>query len=272
MRQNPYNICFVSASGAPMQDVSEGPARVAHQLLPQSLTQIVRPSLATKNLGLTNGIRKLAQSVSKNILRYPRLLVVGGDHSCAIGTWSGMKKAYPKARIGLLWLDAHLDAHSPLTSPSGNVHGMPVSCLLGNKHPLFKHLTDSQTIINPHDCIIIGVRSYEQQEARWLNCQGVEWHSLSSTPHPAMSLDIALRKLCRHCDIVGISIDLDAFDPNFAPGVETPAANGVDPIAVLPIIKRWLTHPKIRCLEIAEYTPVNDRDDITLGLIKQLIS
>jgi arginase len=236
------------------------------------LTHIIHSPLANKRQGLTKGIKRLAQSVSKQLQRYPKVLIFGGDHSCAIGTWSGVRKAYPQARIGLLWLDAHLDSHSPLTSPSGNIHGMPVACLLGNKHSLFQHMIGYQAVIHPKDCIIIGVRSYEPQEARWLNSQGVEWHPLSSTPHPATSLDIALRKLCRQCDIVGISIDLDAFDPTFAPGVETPAANGVDPRPILPVIKRWLTHSKLRCVEIAEYTPVNDREDRTFCLIKRLIS
>ena len=199
-------------------------------------------------------------------------LVIGGDHSCAMGTWAGVLNAMQQPdKFGLIWLDAHMDAHTYLTSPSGNVHGMPVTALLGRADEKLAALYHSSHYINAAYLILIGVRDYEQEEYELLKHAGVEIVFANQMNGVVSVLIKAINKLSTTCHKIGISIDLDVLDPEDAPGVETPVKGGIkakELLAALSVIKGY---PKICGLELSEFSPEKDTNHKTLYLMKALV-
>ncbi len=199
-------------------------------------------------------------------------LVIGGDHSCALGTWGGVLNGLQQpGKFGLIWLDAHMDAHTFATSPSGNIHGMPLAALLGRADKKLATMYPGSDFIKPENLILIGVRSYEHEEYDLLKQAAVEIVFAGQINELAQVLIKAIDKLSLSCQVIGISIDLDFIDPDDAPGVETPVQGGIkagELIEALSLINR---HPKICGLEISEFNPEKDYKNKTLHLMKDII-
>lgn len=221
-------------------------------------------------------LSKLNQSISR-FTRYwteqsQPFLVIGGDHSCAMGTWSGVLNGLQQpGKFGLIWLDAHMDAHTFVTSPSGNIHGMPVSALLGRADTRLAAMYPSSDFIKPENLILIGVRSYENEEYDLLKQAEVEIVFAKQIDGLAQALIKAVDKLSLSCEVIGISIDLDFIDPEDAPGVETPAPGGIKAEQLIEALSLINRHPKICGLEISEFNPENDSKNKTLYLMKDII-
>jgi arginase len=170
-------------------------------------------------------------------------------------------------KFGLIWLDAHMDAHTYLTSPSGNVHGMPVAALLGRADEKLAVMYHSSHYINVENLILIGVRDYEQAECDLLKQVGVEIVFANQMNGVVSALIKAVNKLSVTCQMIGISIDLDVIDPVNAPGVETPVKDGIkakELLAALSLIK-------ICGLELSEFSPEKDTNNKTLYLLKAIV-
>lgn len=198
-------------------------------------------------------------------------LVVGGDHSCAMGTWGGVLDGLPPdEELGLLWLDAHLDAHTFLTSPSGNIHGMPLAALLGKADARLAAVYPASRFIKPENLVLLGARSYEAEEYALLHGAGVEIVFAGQIADFTQTLLAALQRLGQRCARVGISLDLDLLDPADAPGVETPVPGGISAAAVLAALAAVSGGPKLCGLEISEFNPENDHDGRTLRLMRAL--
>lgn len=199
-------------------------------------------------------------------------LVIGGDHSCAMGTWPGVLKALPDTEdLGLIWIDAHMDAHTFETTPSGNIHGMPVSALLGRADAHLSALYPADRFIKPENLIQIGIRSYEPEEYALLRDAGVRIVFADQITNLAQTLQAAVEQLSRTCLMIGISLDLDFIDPVDAPGVETPEPGGVRAAELMAALRSINRNDKLCGLEISEYNPENDRDSKTLDLIRAII-
>ncbi len=221
-------------------------------------------------------LAKLNQSISR-FTRYwteqnQAFLVIGGDHSCALGTWGGVLNGLQQpGKFGLIWLDAHMDAHTFATSPSGNIHGMPLAALLGRADKKLAAMYPSSDFIKPENLILIGVRSYEPQEYALLKQAAVNIIFAEQIDRLAPVLMKAVDKLSLSCQVIGISIDLDVIDPADAPGVETPVQDGIKAIELLEALSLINRHPKILGLEISEFNPENDSENKTLHLMKAII-
>ncbi len=199
-------------------------------------------------------------------------LVIGGDHSCALGTWGGVLNGLTRPdQFGLIWLDAHMDAHTFATSPSGNIHGMPLSALLGLADNKLAKIYPGYSFIKPENLILIGVRSYERAEYDLLKQAGVEFIFARQITGLAQMLTEVIDKLSRSCRVIGISIDLDFIDPEDAPGVETPVPRGIKAEQLLEALTLINRHPKICGLELSEFNPEKDCKNITLQLMKKII-
>ena len=217
--------------------------------------------------------RHLADEVAQVMAANDFPVVIGGDHSIAIGTWSGVARA-SEAPVGLLWIDAHLDSHTPETSYSGAIHGMPLACLLGrgDKRLLNIGLTGAQ--LSAAHTVVLGPRSYEPEELDFLRDLGVRIYDTETLMARgfAACLDEAIALVASAPAGFGVTLDLDAIDPLLAPGVGSPEPDGLPPQDVLSALHRISVLPGLRALEIVEYNPDRDRHGITAGLIAELIS
>lgn len=192
--------------------------------------------------------------------------VIGGDHSCAVGTWSGVYAANrTRGPLGLLWIDAHLDSHTPETSHTGLIYGMPLAALLGHGDvPFTDCLVPGPKLLPEHVCVF-GARSYEPEERALLDRIGVRVIGMAEIQQRGVveSLDEALRIVRRAQGGYGITIDMDALDPRDAPGVGTPAAGGLRAAELVPALQVVGEDDALRGLEIAEYNPRRDRRGVT---------
>lgn len=207
-------------------------------------------------------------------------LSVGGDHSCAIGTWSGVSQALydadPTAKLGLIWVDAHLDAHTPETSETGNIHGMPVSHLLGRGNPALCHLLGKRQKLQPENLAMIGIRSYEAGEQALIEEMGVRVYDDATVAR--RGIDVVLQEARDHvmkgASHLGLSLDIDGFDPRALSAVCTPVPGGVDPEAFLSALENF-DKSDLAALEIAEFCPRLDQNQATeqfmAKVVKQLL-
>ncbi|MDO3660944.1 MULTISPECIES: arginase [Bacillus] len=180
-----------------------------------------------KNLNsVLAGNEKLAQKVNKVIEEKKFPLILGGDHSIAIGTLAGTAKHYNN--LGVIWYDAHGDLNTLETSPSGNIHGMPLAVSLGIGHESLVNLEGYAPKIKPENVVIIGARSLDEGERQYIKESGMKVYTMHEIDRLGMTkvIEETLDYLSA-CDGVHLSLDLDGLDPNDAPGVGTPVVGGI---------------------------------------------
>ncbi len=194
-------------------------------------------------------------------------LIIGGDHSIAAATWRGVGQALGQAP-GLLWIDAHLDAHTPTTSLSGNLHGMPVAALLGYGDSVLSGV--SGPALAPARLVLLAGHSYEAPELALLKSLGVTIHLLPDIREHGLAA--LVDEACRHFGDLpwGVSLDVDALDPACAPGVSTPVPGGLLPEELLDGIRGICRRPGCVAFEIAEFNPARDQADQTRRLIESI--
>lgn len=217
---------------------------------------------------------RLAQHTFHLTKTQQQFAVLGGDHSIAIGTWSGARAGLDKNQaLGLIWVDAHMDSHTADTSPSGAVHGMPLAVLLGYGDHKFTTIGTAQTKLLPQHVCLIGVRSYESGEATLLERLGVRIFGMREVQlrglEQVMSEAIAIASTGTAG--FGVTIDLDGIDPSDAPGIGSPAADGLIATDLLTALRQIFGHPRLLGVEIAEYNPVKDIDQRTAMLAAKLL-
>lgn len=215
----------------------------------------------------------VAESVTASLRRDHFPLVIGGDHSCAIGTWSGAHGVLDtQERLGLLWIDAHMDSHTFRTSPSRALHGMPLACLLGHGDLRLTRIGGPQSKLLPQDVCLIGVRSYEWGEAALLKKLGVRVYFMDEIHRRGLAevCAEAWQQVTRETAACGISLDLDALDPEEEPGVGSPVAGGLRRDELVTALRPLHEDPRLRALEIVEYNPYADHGFITARAIHDL--
>ena len=206
-------------------------------------------------------------------------LILSGDHSNAIGGISGVKNAYPDKRIGVIWVDAHADLHSPYTTPSGNMHGMPLAALLNADNLKFQKnqisIEETQAWdrlkkigsnsiapkIKPEDIVFIGIRDAEKEEWGLIEEHGIK----TFEPHDIKTHGIffAINNALKHleaCDLIYVSFDVDSLDPSVSVGTGTTAPDGLSFTEAEAVFKTFLNHPKLVAFEITEINPSLDQE------------
>jgi arginase len=209
---------------------------------------------------------ELALAVRQELQRGALPVVLGGDHSCAVGTWSAVAQAWRGAGdLGLVWIDAHLDAHTPATSQSLAPHGMPVAALLGHGAPGLAGLYGWRGKLKPSNVVIIGARSYEAGEQALLESLGVRVMYMPEVARRGFGacLDEALQQVRRRTAAWGLSFDLDALDPSDAPGTGTPVEAGISLAHAVQALAGLSALPGCAALEVVEYNPLHDVDGRT---------
>jgi arginase len=201
-------------------------------------------------------------------------IVLSGDHSNAIGAISGLKNAHPDKRIGVIWVDAHADLHSPYTTPSGNLHGMPLAVLTGidNQNKSINAVTEQeithwnqlkhlgQQNISPKielkDIVFIGLRDAE--DAEWNTIREKEVKAFEPKAISEMGIESIISQsfdYLKDCDLFYVSFDADSLDPNLSTGTGTPSPDGLKITEAESIFKAVFKHPKLGAIEITEVNP-----------------
>jgi arginase len=213
---------------------------------------------------------RLAASVRPAMERGSLPLVVGGDHSCALGTWSAAAEVLrPRGRIGLVWVDAHLDSHTPQTSDTQALHGMPLAALMGHGPPELTAIGATPQKVDPRDVVIVGVRSYEAAEAALIERLGVRVMHMDEVRARGFTacLGEAVARATASTAAWGLSFDLDALDPVDAPGTGTPVPGGIALRDAVAGIAALAQDPHLVAAEIVEYNPFRDPRRKTAGAV-----
>lgn len=215
-------------------------------------------------------LREVADEVAASVANGAIPVVIGGDHALAAGTWRGVGRALGRAP-GLIWVDAHLDAHTADTSLSGNPHGMSLAAVLGAGAPL---MTDIEgPTLDAQRVVVVGAHSFEPEEARLLATLGATVFEMAEIRRRGLAAVFADAVQIAGSDGApfGLSIDLDAIDPLLAPGVATPVAGGLAGGELRLAIAGVLRNRQFVALEIAEYCPDRDPLDMTARLAIDLL-
>jgi arginase len=220
--------------------------------------------------------QKLAFAVEQIIKENKFPLVLSGDHSSALGAISGIKMAYPDKRLGVVWIDAHADLHSPHTSPSGNIHGMPLAAALGEDNlemkinnpleetsqnwNLLKTIGNISPKVKHEDVVFFGVRDTEEPENHLIRKHNIKNYKVEEVRF--RGLDVCMKESMdklAHCDIIYISFDVDSMDCDLiSKGTGTPVSKGFDQYEIIGIIKSIIETQKVVCLELVEVNPTLD--------------
>jgi arginase len=205
--------------------------------------------------------------------RHP-FVAIGGDHSCAVGTWSGVADAWrPRGPIGLIWIDAHMDMHVPETTPSGAIHGMPVAALLGHGAPQLTSIAKTGPALAARHVCLVGARSFEPEEIVFAERFGVRVIAMEEVRRIGIDAALAEARTIAASGTVGfgVSLDLDAFDPADAPGVGSPAPDGIAAADFMTPWRKLYSDAKCLGLELVEYNPAHDKSARTARLMERLI-
>lgn len=222
---------------------------------------------------------RLANEIKKTLQKDEIPIVLAGDHSSALGTISGIKMAYPNKRVGVIWIDAHADIHTPYTTPSGNMHGMPIAALLAedNKERQ-QNKPDDETIeyweklknlggitpkIHYNDLVYIALRDFEPQEDFLIKKHKVRVFNLQEIRKKAVER-VAIESLnyLDHCDVIYVSFDVDSMDSRISSGTGTPVPNGITEKEAGNLIYYIMRSKKIVCFEMVEINPTLDKENL----------
>jgi arginase len=224
---------------------------------------------------VSNFCERLAFDVGGAVARGDFPIVLGGDHSCAIGTWSGVKSTLPEqGRLGLIWIDAHMDSHTYATTPSSAIHGMPLACLLGHGDERLIHIATPLPKLFPENVCLIGTRSFEEGEARLLQQLGVRIFSMEEIMRRGMEVvwNEALAIVQNQTAGFGISLDLDVLEPSEESGVGSPEPGGVLKNILVEMLHTLKTNPNFLAMEIVEYNPYLDTSFATANAVCDLVA
>lgn len=215
-------------------------------------------------------------------------LILSGDHSNAGGTMAGIRMAYPDSRLGVIWIDAHADLHSPYTTPSGNLHGMTLAAALAEDNienkvndldyetielwEKLKNVGDLTPKLEYRDLLFMTLRDFEEQEGYLIKQNKIKNFTTSEIKK------IGVTKICREalkhlsqCDKIYISFDVDALDPSISRGTGTPVKGGINEREAADIILELVQNEKVCCLEFTEVNPTLDSENVMAETVFEIL-
>ena len=219
-------------------------------------------------LAFLEPIAAACEAVAAKLLALPRAtfpIVLGGDHSIAIGSVTGCSRL---ERTGVVWVDAHGDFNTPEISPSGNIHGMPLAALCGHGPPRLVDLVQPGAKLRPEDVVLIGVRDLDEREKRLMRAAGVTVFTMKEVDSRGLP-KIAAETLKRVGNLprVHVSFDADVLDPEIAPGVGTPVPGGLTYREAHLLMELFADSGRITSLDLVEVNPILDRANRTANTL-----
>ena len=218
---------------------------------------------------------RLAALTAGSLKEGRRPLVVGGDHSIAIGTIAGAARHFRsrKPKMGLLWIDAHGDMNTPATSPSGNIHGMPLAISLGEGYPELVNLLRFAPKLEAARCALVGIRNLDQKEKDNIARFGVKVFTMKDVDRRGLTtvMEEAIQTAAQGSDGMHVSFDMDVVDPTVAPGVGTAVPGGLSYREAHLVMELIFDSGAMTSLEMVEANPIIDVCNSTAGLGVELI-
>ncbi len=280
-----YLIGSASGEAAPYSGCADGPEALKQSPYMTSLSQlglelewvtILKPEGKSDNkTTVANHCHALALAVAAVVSKDHFFTVFGGDHSCAMGTWSGVQSiTREKGDIGLIWIDAHMDSHTPETSETGNIHGMPLASLLGHGDPIFTSLLGAAPKFKPEHVCLIGIRSFEIGEAELLKSLNVRIYYMEEVKRRGLDdiLQEALGIVNAGTIGYGVTLDMDSIDPREAPGTGVSEPDGLAAKELSRALNKIAGDKRLLGIEIVEFDPHRDVDHMTEKLVPQFMA
>lgn len=245
----------------------------------QMLFEPIHSPYAKRINGVITMYERVSKAVKDSINNNFFPVVISGDHSTSGGTIAGIKLAKPKSRLGVIWIDAHADLHTPYTTPSGNMHGMPLSASINEDNTessvhepdektkkqweQLKHFGKIAPKVLPEDIVFISLRDYEKEEKFLIDKYGMKVITTAELRRkgPENVVRAALRYLTECTDIY-VSFDVDCLDSSISKGTGTPVSNGLREREAEDLISKFMQNRKICCFEISEVNPTLDKENL----------
>ena len=243
------------------------------------LFEPIKSSYAKRIHGVQTMYERISKEVHDSIKNNFFPVILSGDHSNAGGTIAGIKMAKPKSKLGVIWIDAHADLHTPYTTPSGNMHGMPLSTAIAeNNEECAAHELDATTIeyweklksigkipqkVLPEDIVFIALRDYEKEEKHLI--EKYKMKVITTAEVRRTGAENVSRKALRHlsdCTDIYVSFDVDSLDSVISRGTGTPVSNGLKEREAEDLISKFMQNRKVCCFEITEVNPTLDKENL----------
>jgi len=243
------------------------------------LYEPIESPYAKRIKGVASMYDKVSKAVSDSVKNNFFPVVISGDHSTAGATIAGLKMAKPKSKLGVIWIDAHADLHTPYTTPSGNMHGMPLSITINeDNEENAVHEVDAETAkqwnylknigkiapkVLPEDVVYISLRDFEKEEKALIDKYGMKVITTKEvrSKGPENIVRAVLRYLS-DCSDIYVSFDVDSLDSSISKGTGTPVSNGLREREVEDLISKFMQNRKVCCFEIAEVNPTLDKENL----------
>jgi arginase len=243
------------------------------------LYEPIESPYAKRIKGIVTLYERLNKSVSDALKNNFFPVVLSGDHSTAGATVAGIKSAKPKSRLGIIWIDAHADLHTPYTTPSGNVHGMSMAVAINeNNKACAVHDVDEETIkywdtlkntgktapkVLPEDVVFISLRDYEKEEKYLIDKYDMKVVTTKEVRNKgAENVVRAVLRYLADCTDIYISFDVDSLDSSISKGTGTPVGNGLREREAEDLISKFMQNRKVCCFEITEVNPTLDKENL----------
>jgi arginase len=224
---------------------------------------------------ITDTCARLAAMVDQALGRGETPLVLGGDHSIAIGTVAGVSinQQRQEKKIGLIWIDAHTDMNTPESSPSGNIHGMPLACCMGNGPDELTRIGGFSPKVDPKNVALVGIRSVDELEREYVQRSGVRVFTMRDIDERGLRavMEEAITVASGGTAGFHVSLDMDAMDPTEAPGVGTPVRGGLSYREAHLAMETLCDSGRMLSMEVVEVNPVIDEVNRTGLLAVELV-
>lgn len=243
------------------------------------LYEPIESPYAKRIKGLVSMYDKVSKSLTETIKSNFFPVVLSGDHSMAGAVIAGIKIAKPKAKLGVIWIDAHADLHTPYTTPSGNMHGMPLALSINEDnsecavHDLdhetakqwnaLKHIGKIAPKVLPEDIVFISLRDFEKEEKHLIDKYGMK--VITTKEVRSKGAENIVRSVTRYlsdCTDIFISFDVDSLDSSITKGTGTPVSNGLREREAEDLISKFMQNRKVCCFEITEVNPTLDKENL----------
>jgi len=243
------------------------------------LFEPIQSPYAKRIHGVLNMYERISKSVCDCMKNNFFPVVLSGDHSNAGGTIAGIKMAKPKSKLGVIWIDAHADLHTPYTTPSGNMHGMPIATAIAEDNLECKvHEVDDKTVkiwnqlktigkinqkVLPENVVFISLRDFEKEEKFLIEKHGIKVIPTSEVRrNGAENVSRKVLRYLSNCTDIYVSFDVDSLDSSISRGTGTPVGNGLREREAEDLISKFMQNRKVCCFEITEVNPTLDKENL----------